>query len=73
MYQMITTVMFLLKTSVAKDGPINVTNPNELFLIILEIDKNHVFLVFKSKPLATLMYTGIFSNLFANISSVELM
>jgi predicted MFS family arabinose efflux permease len=54
-----TMVGSLLNTSLANDGPINVTNPCALFLIICLIVCDHTELFLGFKPLATLIMTGL--------------
>jgi hypothetical protein len=48
-----------LKTSVAKDGPINVTNPLHLFLIIFFMEMDQILLFRGFNPLATLTNTHL--------------
>jgi hypothetical protein len=49
----------LLNTSLANDGPIRVTRPLDLWLMICLMVCDHTALFFGFKPLATLMTMGL--------------
>jgi len=60
-----------LKTSFANDGPIKVTRPSALSLIICFIVADQTLLVLGFKPLATLIIIGVFFKSLTNLYKVS--